>query len=113
MPLPAVLVASPGAPAVTLAAGTGTGTGTGASGAFAPSPTSPVVHLGPTYQAGNGDLVDFWGIGVALVVILVVVAVVRWAFGRTGAVSEGPRDDRHPVAAPQGGEPPAGRGAGS
>lgn len=110
MPLPAVLVASPGAPAVTLAAGT---SGTGTSGAFAPSPTSPVVHLGPTYQAGNGDLVDFWGIGVALVVILVVVAVVRWAFGRTGAVSEGPRDDRHPVAAPQGGEPPAGRGAGS
>ncbi len=67
-------------------------TGTSGTAPLAPSPTSRVVDLGPTYQAGNGNLVDFWGIGVALAVILGVIAVVRWAF-RGGAVSEARRDD--------------------
>jgi hypothetical protein len=78
---------------VVLTAAPGTATaGTSGSTPLVTSPTSPVVDLGPPNRAGNGDLTDFWGMGVGLLVILGVIAAVRLAFRGTGTVSEGERD---------------------
>ncbi len=94
-----------------------TGTGSGSPVGSTPlvtSPTSRVVQLGPPNRAGNGNLTDLWGIGVAFLVIFGVIAVVRLMFKGAGVVSEGPRDDKatlrrakgEPVESPSAQGPP-------